>query len=374
LATECTREGLRRLYRSASLRIIVCRPLAAKIIASNAIVSAHKTTQSLYVKRSGQVRIGISGWRYAPWRGVFYPRGLKHRDELNYASHAFPTVEINGTFYSLQSPRSFAQWAEQTPDQFVFAVKGSRYITHLLRLNRIRIPLANFFASGVLQLGAKLGPILWQFPPNFRCDLKRMESFLKLLPRDTSAAAELARKHDKRVKQKSFALVGGNRQIRHAFEVRHPSFGTAEFVQLLRAYDVALVCADSVEWPRWMDLTSDFVYCRLHGSEVLYASGYDDAALVKWADRIAAWAQGNEPRDAEKIIPKLAPKKPARDVFIYFDNDAKVRAPVDASRLIQRLRRMLPEASVQTADRSRSYDSPDVLRKMPVNLRLRSSR
>jgi uncharacterized protein YecE (DUF72 family) len=121
-------------------------------------------------------------------------------------------------------------------------------------------------------------------------------------------------------------------------------------------------------------LTSDFVYCRLHGSEVLYASGYDDVALGEWADRIAAWAQGNEPRDAEKIIPKLAPRKLARDVFIYFDNDAKVRAPVDATRLIQRLRRMLPEASVQAADRGCSYDSPDVLRKMPVNLRLRSSR
>ncbi len=286
---------------------------------------------------SGTVRIGISGWNYAGWRGQFYPAKLAHHRELAYAASIFPSIEINGTFYSLQQPESFAKWRNATPEGFVFAVKGSRFITHMRRLVNVRAPLANFFASGVLRLGAKLGPILWQLPPNFKFDSRKLEAFFKLLPRDTYAAVALARKHDKRVSGRSWMRTDGERSVRHCIEIRSETFIVPEFIDLLRAHDVALVCADAVDWPRLMDVTSDFVYCRLHGSEVLYASGYDDAALDDWAKRVAAWACGEEPADATRVIPKAAPKRKMRDVFVYFDNDAKVRAPFDAQGLMRRV-------------------------------------
>jgi uncharacterized protein YecE (DUF72 family) len=292
----------------------------------------------------GAIRIGISGWKYKPWRGVFYPQKLAHKRELAYASNIFPSIEINGTFYSLQRPESFERWADETPDDFVFSVKGSRYITHMKRLRNVKVPLANFLASGLLRLGPKLGPILWQFPPNFRFNAEVFEAFLKLLPRDTKAAAALARRHDQRVSGRSALKPAADQPLRHAVEIRHPTFLSSAFVDLLRKYDTALVCADTVEWPRVMDLTSDFVYCRLHGSEVLYASGYDAPALDQWAARVAAWANGKEAPDAERIIAKDGPERMARDVYLYFDNDAKVRAPFDAQGLIARIAKMLPAA------------------------------
>ena len=289
---------------------------------------------------AGAVRIGISGWNYAPWRGIFYPPKLAHHRELAYAASIFPSIEINGTFYSLQRPESFAKWFAATPEDFVFAVKGPRFITHIRRLVNARAPLANFFASGILRLGPKLGPILWQLPPNFKFDTKRLRAFFKLLPRDTESAAALARKHDKRVSGRSWMKVDAPRPLRHCIEIRNKTFVVPEFIELLRANDVALVCADTVEWPRLMDLTSDFVYCRLHGLEVLYASGYDDTALDAWAVRVAAWARGAEPNDAERVVQKPAAKK-RRDVFVYFDNDAKVRAPFDAQSLTKRVENLL---------------------------------
>lgn len=294
-------------------------------------------------KKCGEVRIGISGWRYKGWRGVFYPAGLPQRRELEYAASIFGSVEINGTFYSLQRPESFARWAEVTPDDFVFAVKGSRYITHMLRLTKCRKPLANFFASGVLRLGRKLGPILWQFPVQFRFNAEKIAAFFEMLPRDTNAALALARRHDKRVSGRSWLRAPENRPLRYAMEVRDPSFVDPEFIRLLRRHEIALVCADAVSWPRLMDLTADFVYCRLHGSEQLYASGYDDKSLDEWAARVAAWARGSEPADAERVINAPAPKRARRDVFLYFDNDAKVRAPVDAQGLIDRVAKLLSE-------------------------------
>jgi uncharacterized protein YecE (DUF72 family) len=286
--------------------------------------------------RLGRVRIGISGWRYAPWRGKFYPKDLRQKDELAYAAGKFPTVEINGTFYSLQSPDSFRRWAEATPKDFVFAVKGPRFITHMLKLTRPEQPLANFFANGLLALGPKLGPILWQFPPNFRFNPEKLEAFFELLPRDTAAAADLAHGHDRRVSGRTALDIERKRRIRHAIEIRHDSFRTPDFVALLRKHRIALVCADTVECPLLMDLTADFVYARLHGSEVLYASGYDDPALKRWAARVVAWAKGAEPSDAVRVTAEPAPNR-ARDVYVYFDNDAKVRAPVDAERLAQRV-------------------------------------
>jgi uncharacterized protein YecE (DUF72 family) len=285
---------------------------------------------------AGVIRVGISGWTYAPWRGVFYPKHVKREQELAYAASQVRAIEINGTFYAMQRPEVFASWAEQVPAEFVFAVKGPRYITHIQRLRDSDVALANFIASGLLRLGVHLGPILWQLPPNFRFDPARIEPFLKMLPRDTGHAAVLGRKHDNRLRAPAWLEVDIRRPMRHAFEIRHESFRCREFIDLLRAHDVALVCADSVEWPRLMDVTSDFVYCRLHGSQELYASGYDNDALDEWGRRTKAWARGEEPKGAERVGSKARPRK--RDVFVFFDNDMKVRAPANAMELIRRIR------------------------------------
>ena len=287
------------------------------------------------LSRSGIARVGISGWTYPPWRGGFYPRGLPHKRELAYASGVLTSIEINGSFYSLQKPESYARWADETPDDFVFSIKGSRYITHIQRLREPAVLLANFFASGMLRLGAKLGPFLWQLPPNFRFDAERIGAFLAQLPHDTAALSALAQRHDARLAGRAWTKPLVAMKLRHAMEVRNDSFKTEAFIALLRRNAVALVVADSVEWPRLGDLTADFVYCRLHGSEQLYASGYDDAALDAWATRVRCWAAGEEVDDLPRIVPE-APRR-QRDVFVYFDNDAKVRAPYDAQALIRRL-------------------------------------
>ena len=292
-------------------------------------------------KPHGEIHIGISGWRYRGWRGAFYPAGLPQKNELSYASSKFSTVEINGTFYSMQRPASFAAWAAATPDDFVFAVKGPRYITHMLKLTQSKTPLANFFASGVLRLGSKLGPILWQLPPNLGFSSERLEEFFGLLPRSSQAAVQLARRHDSKLKSRAWLKTDADRRIRHAVEIRHESFRTPEFVRVLRKCDVALVCADSVEWPLVSDLTSDFAYCRLHGSEMLYASGYGDTALQAWAQRITAWARGVTVNDRRMLIAKPVADGRKRDVFVYFDNDAKVRAPFDAQSLQSKVQRLL---------------------------------
>jgi uncharacterized protein YecE (DUF72 family) len=289
----------------------------------------------------GKIYIGISGWRYQGWRGVFYPEKLPHRRELEFASRRFNTIELNGSFYSLQRPQSFAQWHEQTPPDFVFAIKGSRYITHMLRLRRIEGALANFFAQGLLVFGAKLGPILWQLPPNFNFEPERLEAFLSLVPKTRRQAADLARNHDERLKDRSWFDVSKDSPIRHAIEIRHESFVNEEFIRLLRRYDIGLVVADTVEWPLLMDVTSNFVYCRLHGSEELYASGYEGEALDIWANRVVSWAQGGEVENGRKASTRNAPRRKRRDVFVYFDNDMKVRAPFDAEQLSARVTRLL---------------------------------
>ena len=285
-----------------------------------------------------RIRVGISGWTYQGWRGSFYPAGLRHSDELAYASRQVDTIEINGTHYSLQRPDSFAQWRDVTPEGFVFAVKGSRFITHLKQLRDIETPLANFFASGVLRLQEKLGPLLWQFSPRFKFDRARLEHFFSLLPKDSEAAAALAKRHDHRLVDRAWTRTERKRALRHAVEIRHQSFLCPAFVTLLRAQEVALVSADSVSWPYAEDPTADFVYVRLHGSQELYASGYSDEALDHWAARIKLWARGLQPNDARLIASELnPPRRTARDVFVYFDNDAKVRAPFDARALRAKL-------------------------------------
>jgi uncharacterized protein YecE (DUF72 family) len=287
--------------------------------------------------RAAKIRIGISGWRYQPWRGVFYPTKLSQKNELNFAAETFRSIEINGTFYSLQRPSSFEKWAADTPADFMFTVKGPRYITHMRRLRDVEAPLANFLASGVLLLGKKLGPILWQFPPNFQCDLAKMETFLKLLPQDTTAANRTAKKHDEWLRKRvAFDKTGESRRVRHAIEIRHQSFATAEFLELLRKYNVALVCADTVEWPRITDVTADFVYCRLHGPEVLYANGYDAKSIKRWSQWVSTWSRGGQVRVDRIQKQKSVPRIP-RDVFVFFNNDLKVRAPFDAKSLVRLL-------------------------------------
>jgi uncharacterized protein YecE (DUF72 family) len=288
---------------------------------------------------SGTVRVGISGWRYPPWRGVFYPTGLPQRAELGFAARHVDAIEINGSFYSLQRPSAYEKWHDETPDDFVFAVKGPRYITHMRKLRDVRIPLANFLASGVLALRNKLGPILWQLPPTLGFDAERLDAFLTLLPRDCLAALELAKEHDARVPAAGTWLERVPRHsLRHALEVRHDSFVDADFIALLRRHGVALVVADSAgRWPLLEDLTADFVYVRLHGDQELYSGGYRDATLTDWARRIAAWRDGRQVADA-RTAAKPKPRKAARrDVYCFFDNDAKVHAPFDAARLAQRL-------------------------------------
>lgn len=259
------------------------------------------------------VRIGTSGWRYPGWRGTFYRAGLPQRLELGYLAERLNSVELNGSFYALQLPSSYQRWAAQTPCDFAFAVKGGRFITHLKRLRDIDTALANFFASGLLALGDKLGPVLWQLPATMTFDEPALRHFLAALPRSTAAAADLASQHDARLDGRAWTSTDRDRPIRHALEVRDESYRNRRFEALLREQRVALVVSDgAARWPQFDVRTTDFVYVRLHGADELYVSGYDVPSLRSWAARIAAWVAAD------------------LDVYVYFDNDAKARAPVDA--------------------------------------------
>lgn len=264
--------------------------------------------------------VGVSGWRYARWRGDFYPRGLRQADELSYLAERLDSVEVNGSFYSLQRPSSWARWRDAVPDDFVFAVKGPRFVTHMKRLRDVDEALANFFASGVLALGARLGPIVWQTPADLRYDPGVVDRFLDLLPRSTAGAGELARRRHERMHGREHLEIDADRPLRHAFEPRHPSFDSPEFAAAAAGRGVAIVVADSAgAWPTIDRPGAGFVYARLHGDAELYASRYSDAALDGWA----GWIRGH-----------LAA---GRDAYLYFDNDARGFAPFDALRFAQRL-------------------------------------
>ncbi|MFN8392900.1 MAG: DUF72 domain-containing protein [Bdellovibrionota bacterium] len=266
------------------------------------------------------VYIGISGWRYPRWRGVFYPKGLPHRAELDFAGKQFNSLEINGSFYSLQRPELYREWHDTVPKDFVFSLKGSRFITHMKKLRDVKTPLANFFASGVLALGEKLGPILWQFPPRSVFNPGLFADFFDLLPKTTAEASSLARRHDGRIHGRAFLRGDSTRVIRHAVEIRHESFRSPDFFKVLKKHNIALVVADTAgKWPFIETQTADFAYFRLHGDKTLYHSGYTEQALNRWAARV---------RRANKI----------GDVYVYFDNDAKVHAPFNAVSLQAKLR------------------------------------
>jgi uncharacterized protein YecE (DUF72 family) len=273
-----------------------------------------------------RARIGISGWNYPPWRKVFYPKGLRQADELSFASRQFPTIELNGSFYSLMRPESYRAWYATVPDDFVFAVKGGRFITHMLRLRGVETALANFFASGLLCLGRKLGPILWQLPPNLPFDPDRLRRFFQLLPRTTGELKRLARQHDARLAGRSVVDAAGEDDVpvRHALEVRHATFEAPGYVELLREFGIASCVADSAGlYPLIDEQTADFAYARLHGKQRLYVSGYSPKDLAPWAERVRRWVKRG-------------------DVFVYFDNDVKVRAPYDAQNLTRLLQGKAP--------------------------------
>ncbi len=273
------------------------------------------------------IRVGISGWTYQPWRGTFYPDGLAVRGQLAYVAERMTSIEVNGSFYGLLRPSSYARWLTEvdpvTGRDFVFAVKGSRFITHLRRLVEPTAALANFYASGVLALGERTGPFLWQLPATFRFDEPKLAAFLETLPRTAGEAAALAAHHDARLsadRALTTTTVPGL-ALRHAFEVRHESFRDPAFTALLRRHGVALVLSDNPgTWPVFDEVTAPFAYVRLHGHDELYASGYDDAALDAWAAKVRGWDDAG------------------LDVYVYCDNDAKVRAPFDAMGLLARVR------------------------------------
>ncbi|GAA4922158.1 uncharacterized protein YecE (DUF72 family) [Actinomycetospora succinea] len=290
------------------------------------------------------VRIGTSGWIYPPWRRVFYPEGLVQRRELTYLAERLDTVEINGSFYLLQRASSYRTWAERTPDDFVFAVKGGRFVTHMKKLRGVEEGLANFFASGPLALGPKLGPVLWQLPPQLGYDAERIEDFLALLPRTTGEAAAMAAGHTDKVPEPC-TETEHDRPMRHALEVRHATYRDPGFVAQLRRHGVALVVSDTAgTFPRLDDVTADLVYVRLHGDTELYASGYTAGSLDRWAALIRAWAAGDAPTSEDTVAPDDPPPAApdGRDVVVYFDNDIKVHAPFDAMGLRERVRSGAP--------------------------------
>ncbi|ASD64615.1 DUF72 domain-containing protein [Bdellovibrio bacteriovorus] len=283
-----------------------------------------------------EYRIGTSGWVYPPWRNNFYPQNLPQKKELFYASRHLSSIEINGSFYSYQKPSTYLHWYSETPDDFVFSVKGPQYITHISRLKEVEMPLANFFASGVLHLREKLGVFLWQLPPSFVFNpekAERLENFFHLLPRSFEDAGELAKKSERFSAEYSPDIIRIKKPIRHAIEVRHHSFENPEFIELLRHNDVALVFAETAgKWPYMEDITSDFLYLRLHGDETFYNKGYEPEQLRWWAQRIKIWAQGRNPKDSLTLLP--ATNGGVRDVFVFFDNDLKIKAPQDAEGLL----------------------------------------
>jgi uncharacterized protein YecE (DUF72 family) len=262
----------------------------------------------------GQIRVGIGGWVFPAWRGVFYPEGLPQTKELAYAGTHLTSIEINSTYYGSQKPESFRKWARQVPDGFVFAVKGSRFATNRRVLREGADSIKRFLGSGVLELGDRLGPLVWQFAPTKKFDEADFAGFLELLP----------------------ATLDG-RRLRHVIEVRHDSFRAPAFIALLRRFNIAVVYAEHATFPAIADVTGDFVYARLQKAKDSIKTGYPPKALDKWAERLRVWAQGGTPGDLPLIDPANQPPERPRDVFAYVIHEGKIRAPAAAMALIERL-------------------------------------
>lgn len=262
---------------------------------------------------TGRIRAGIGGWTFEPWDTSFYPEKLPKAKQLAYAASKLATVEINGTYYRGQKPETFAKWAADAPDGFVFSVKGNRFVTNRRVLGEAGESMEKFFATGVTELGEKLGPFLWQFAPTKRFDPEDFEAFLKLLPKTRDGIA-----------------------LRHAVEVRHDSFVVPEFADLLRRHAVAVVFADHASYPAMADVTADFVYARLQQGHDEVPTCYAPGDLDAWAERARTWASGAVPSDLPRANPSAEPEKTPRDVFIYFIHEGKVRAPHGAMAFAER--------------------------------------
>ena len=261
------------------------------------------------------IRVGIGGWNYPPWRGTFYPKGLAQAKELEFASRALTTIEINATYHRLQKPDSFRKWADTAPDGFQFSVKAWQFATAKKNLAEGALLIEKFLNSGFTELGTKLGPVLWQFTPARKFEPENFAAFFSLLPKEQNGVA-----------------------LRHAIEVRHESFLTSDFVALARQQDVAIVLADSTKYPLIADTTADFVYMRLQRTEERVATGYTSRALKQWAERAQSYESGSMPSDPPSLAKApTAKSKKKRDVFVYFISGAKVRAPAAAQTLIELL-------------------------------------
>ncbi len=296
--------------KSISKTVLKSKPGSAPAKAvARSVVTAGKP-----VGEAGTIRIGIGGWTFAPWRGVFYPEKLTQAKELSYAASKLTSIEINGTFYGSQKPESFRKWAGEVPDDFVFSLKGPRFATNRRVLAEAGESVQRFYDSGVLELGDKLGPVLWQFAPTKKFDPADFGAFLDLLPRKI-----------------------GDRKLRHVVEVRHDSFCVPEFIALLRQFETPVVFSEHATYPAIADVTGDFVYARLQKGDDSIKTCYLPKALDAWAKRLQVWAAGGEPSDLPRIDDAKVPKQP-RDVFAYVIHEAKVRAPAGAMALIDRVK------------------------------------
>ncbi len=301
-----------------------------------------------------QIRIGMSGWTHDCWRNQFYPKGLPRTKELEYASRQVTSIEVNGTFYGLQKPKTFQRWYNETPADFLLALKAPQFITHTLRLRECEEPLSTFLASGPLCLNEKLGPILWQFPPYMTLKDNRFEEFAKILPHDTQTAAELSKGHSVRIKDHAWTQSNGNHRMRHAFEFRHPSFMNPTFIEMLKAYGIAVVFADSGKTsPYCEDLTSDFVYLRMHCATPAHKKGYPLAFLKNLVKKIETWNSGQQVEKAQTVS-EGAPKSGEKEIFVYFDNDVTETAPLDALRLIKLMNKALGQKTASPASEKKT--------------------
>lgn len=265
--------------------------------------------------KPGRIYCGIGGWTFEPWRGVFYPKGLPHAQELRYAGERLTSIEVNGTFYSTQKPATYAKWASEVPDGFVFSLKGPRYAVNRRVLSEAGDSITRFLESGISELGAKLGPLLWQFAPTKKFDEADFGGFLELLP----------------------AKIDGV-PLRHVVEVRHESFCTPTFLALLRKFGIPVVFSEHATYPAIADLTGDFVYVRLQKGKDTVNTGYPPKALDAWAARARQWSSGDEPADLPRIAPASKAARKPRDAFLYFIHEGKVRAPAAAMATIERLK------------------------------------